>query len=169
MKLTSRSWLAYFLAFAGVSISTAEERISFNRQVRPLFSNTCFACHGFDAKERKADLRLDVPEGAFADLGGYSAIVPGDAEASEVWKRLVSTDEDEVMPPPDFHHVLTAEEKEIIRRWIDEGAEYQTHWSFVEPEKTAIIARNFLFHPLGSLPAEGPGSEGVRYGRETPA
>ena len=166
MKLTSRSWLAYFLAFAGVSISTAEERISFNRQVRPLFSNTCFACHGFDAKERKADLRLDVPEGAFADLGGYSAIVPGDAEASEVWKRLVSTDEDEVMPPPDFHHVLTAEEKEIIRRWIDEGAEYQTHWSFVEPEKTAIPAVDGIANPIDLFLQERLKKEGLQPAEE---
>lgn len=113
----------------------AENTVSFNRDIRPILSDACFACHGFDAKERKADLRLDVPEGAFADLGGYQAIVPRDPMASEVWKRLLSDDEDEVMPPPDFHKSLTDAEKDLIKRWITQGAEYQAHWSFVVPVK----------------------------------
>lgn len=114
---------------------TAEERLTFNRDIRPIFSNACFACHGFDAKERKADLRLDTAEGARADLGGYAAIVPGDPGKSEAWLRILSEDRDEVMPPPEHHKPLTTAEKETIRRWIEQGAEYQQHWSFVAPEK----------------------------------
>lgn len=112
----------------------AEDRVSFNLDVRPILSDACFACHGFDEKERKADLRLDTAEGARADLGGYSAFVPGDLDKSEAWQRIHSDDEDEIMPPPDFHKKLQAGEKEILRKWIEQGAEYETHWSFVEPK-----------------------------------
>ena len=85
--------LAILWPWSGMS----EERLTFNRDIRPIFSNACFACHGFDAKERKADLRLDTAEGARADLGGYAAIVPGDPGKSEAWLRILSEDEDEVM------------------------------------------------------------------------
>ena len=126
--------LAILWPWSGMS----EERLTFNRDIRPIFSNACFACHGFDAKERKADLRLDTAEGARADLGGYAAIVPGDPGKSEAWLRILSEDEDEVMPPPEHHKPLTSSEKETIRRWIEQGAEYQQHWSFVAPEKADL-------------------------------
>lgn len=116
-----------------------KEPISFNRDVRPILSDHCFACHGFDEEERKADLRLDIPEGAFGNLGnGIRPIVPGELEASEVWWRVITEDEDELMPPPDFHKPLTAEQKEILRRWIEEGAGYQAHWSFVPVSQPSI-------------------------------
>ena len=126
--------LAILWPWSGIS----EERLTFNRDIRPIFSNACFACHGFDAKERKANLRLDTAEGARADLGGYAAIVAGDPGKSEVWLRILSEDEDEVMPPPEHHKPLTSTEKETIRRWIEQGAEYQQHWSFVAPEKADL-------------------------------
>ncbi|MDA8908638.1 PSD1 and planctomycete cytochrome C domain-containing protein [bacterium] len=104
--------------------------VDFNRDIRPILSNKCFACHGFDEHERKADLRLDTREGAFQDLGGYAAIVPGDLENSEAWYRIVTDDEDDLMPPPKFHKPLTDGEKDLIRQWIEAGAEYRTHWSY---------------------------------------
>ncbi len=116
-------------------------KLEFNRDIRPILSDNCFACHGFDAKERKADLRLDMPdgpEGAYADLGGHQAIVPGDASASELWKRISSTDEDEVMPPSDFHKVLDEKQKQTLRTWIEQGAQYQQHWSFIAPEMPSV-------------------------------
>jgi len=134
MNLIRLGSLAAIL-LASASGFASEEKISFNRDIRPVLSNACFACHGFDAKERKADLRLDTRDGAFADLGGYAAIVPKDPGASEAWQRILSDDEDEMMPPPDFHKKLSDDEKALLRRWIEEGAEYQAHWSFVAPVK----------------------------------
>lgn len=136
MNLISQGSLSAVLLVSTLALSAAEEKISFNRDIRPVLSDTCFACHGFDAKKREADLRLDNPEGAFADLGGYAAIVPGDLESSEVWQRILSDDEDEVMPPPDFHKQLSEAEKKLLRRWIEEGAKYQAHWAFVPPQKS---------------------------------
>jgi hypothetical protein len=96
-------------------------KVDYNEDVRPILSENCFYCHGPDGNKRKAKLRLDVREAALEK----KAFVPGDAEASELIKRLVSTDSDEVMPPPDSHRTLTAAQKEILKRWIAEGAEYK--------------------------------------------
>jgi hypothetical protein len=114
------------------------EKLVFNRDIRPILSDNCFACHGFDAKKRKADLRLDTVEGAYAVNDGVQAIKPGDLAGSEVWVRINSADEDEVMPPPDSHKKLTAGQKALIKRWIEEGAPYQKHWAFETPVKPAV-------------------------------
>jgi len=113
-------------------------KISFNHHVRPILSENCSFCHGTDENERKADLRLDTYEGAIADLGGYAAIVPGDHEASELWNRIQTEDPDDLMPPKDSHRTLSSADKEILRRWIDEGAAYDTHWAFKTPERPAV-------------------------------
>ncbi len=111
--------------------------LSFNRDIRPILSENCFACHGFDAKQRQAELWLDTAEGALADREGKFAIKPGDLAASEVWKRVSSTDADVMMPPPASRKQLTAEQKETLRRWIEQGAPYQKHWAFEPPVKPA--------------------------------
>jgi hypothetical protein len=110
-----------------------QEKIGFNKHIRPILSNKCFACHGFDAGHREADLRLDIAEGAFADLGGHAAIVPGNVKASELWRRINATDESEIMPPPESHKEITAEDKALIKAWIEQGAPYQLHWAFEPP------------------------------------
>lgn len=115
----------------------ASEKLSFNKDIRPILSDKCFACHGFDAKHREADLRLDLAEGAYREKDGFIPITPGDLAKSEVWARINSTDEDEVMPPPKSHKTLSAAEKATIRRWIEEGAVYQKHWAFEAPVKPA--------------------------------
>jgi hypothetical protein len=107
-----------------------QEKLEFNRDIRPILSETCFACHGFDAKKREANLRLDTAEGATQDLGGRFAIKPGDLAASELWKRVLSTDPDTVMPPPETKKVLTDAQKEKLKKWIEQGAGYQRHWAF---------------------------------------
>jgi len=107
--------------------------LSFNADIRPILSENCFACHGFDAKHREADLRLDVPESATAKREAGFAIKPGDPAASEVWKRITTDDVDLQMPPPSSHKTLKPEQKEAIRRWIAEGAAYQKHWAFEPP------------------------------------
>ncbi len=143
------------------SFSGAGDRLSFNRDIRPILSDACFACHGFDAKKRKADLRLDTADGARADLGGYAAIVRANPAKSEAWLRIVSEDEDEVMPPPDHHKALTAEQKETIRRWIQEGAEYQQHWSFVAPAKAAVPAVSGVVNPIDAFLQDRLKKEGL--------
>ncbi len=110
----------------------ADGKLDFNRDVRPILSANCFACHGPDEKGRKAKLRLDMREEAVKE-----AIVPGDSAKSEVVARIHATDPDEIMPPPESHKKLTKKQKETLARWIDEGAEYQDHWAFIAPKKAA--------------------------------
>jgi hypothetical protein len=125
--------LAAFPTFAVAD----ENRLDFNRDIRPILSENCFQCHGFDEKARQADLRLDLGESALADRDGVPAIVPGKPDESEVWRRITSTDEAEMMPPPDSHRQLKPQQKETIKRWIKQGAQYAKHWSFIPPVKAA--------------------------------
>ena len=113
--------------------------VRFNRDIRPILSDQCFACHGFDAKKRKAGLRLDVAEGAFApNKEGRVAVKPGRPEESELWKRLVTTDPDDVMPPPDTHKSVSEAQRTVLRRWIEQGAPYEKHWAFEAPHAAAV-------------------------------
>lgn len=112
--------------------------IDFATRVRPILSKHCFACHGPDDASRAADLRLDTADGATEDRGGYRAIVAGDPDRSDAFRRIVSDDPDLVMPPADHGEPLEAEEIELVRRWIAEGAEYATHWAFVPPTRPAV-------------------------------
>jgi hypothetical protein len=128
---------ALLLSALATATAHAAGKLDFNRDIRPILSDNCFACHGFDAKKRKADLRLDVPEGAFTAIEGAFPIKPGDVEASTIIQRILSHDEDEVMPPPDTNKKVMPEQVEILKRWIKEGAEYKKHWSFEAPVKTA--------------------------------
>jgi hypothetical protein len=118
--------------------ASTDAPVQFNRDVRPILADACFACHGFDAKARKARLRLDIPEGAFAARKGTVPIKPGDPQASAVWARINAEDPEEVMPPPRTRKKLTAAQKETIRRWIAQGAPYQKHWSF-EPINRPVV------------------------------
>jgi len=104
--------------------------VDFARDIRPLLSDNCFACHGPDAKQRKADLRLDTREGALAYIDGTSAVVPGKPSESELIRRVTTDDEDDLMPPPDSGKKLDATQKALLQRWIAEGAEYELHWSY---------------------------------------
>jgi hypothetical protein len=130
--------MAALLLGTGSLCAESATALDYNRDVRPILSANCFPCHGFDEAAREADLRLDIPESAFADRDGVPAIVAGDPDASEAWRRITSQDETEIMPPVDSHHELSAEQKEILRRWIDEGAGYAKHWSFIPPVKAAL-------------------------------
>ena len=114
-------------------------KLSYNRDIRPILSDKCFACHGPDAAARKADLRLDVTEDGDDYFGAYLAIEPGDPDVSELISRIHSKKRKFVMPPPDFGGVsLSPEEKALLRRWIQEGAHYEPHWAFVPPKAVAI-------------------------------
>ncbi len=112
----------------------AGERISFNRDVRPILSDNCFFCHGPDTNHRKADLRLDVRDAALES----EAFVPGKPDQSALISRIFSERNKERMPPPSSHKKLTARQKEILKRWIEQGAEYQQHWAYEMPIKAKI-------------------------------
>ena len=118
------------------ALAGAADLVDFNRDVRPILSDRCFGCHGPDAnKGRKAGLRLDEFAGATKKLkSGDTAIVPGDLKRSAVIARLNNTDPDEIMPPPELHRPLSAGEKDILTRWIAQGAKYDPHWAFVSPK-----------------------------------
>ncbi|MGV3659759.1 MAG: DUF1549 domain-containing protein, partial [Prosthecobacter sp.] len=128
------------LLFASVCGALAEGRVRFNRDVRPILSNKCFRCHGFDEKSREAGLRLDVREGALEAHEGVRAIVPGKPGESALMDRIETTDADEIMPPPKANQTLSAAERDILRRWIAEGAEYEAHWSLIPPQAVALPA-----------------------------
>lgn len=120
-------------------LATFAAEVSFNRDIRPILSDNCYYCHGTDANHRKAGLRLDTFAGATADNDGVRALVPGDPSKSELWLRIVSEDEDEVMPPPDAHKTpFTPAQRGLIKRWIEQGAKYEAHWAFVPPVRAAV-------------------------------
>jgi hypothetical protein len=123
------SWMG--LPAVGAEQGPVSGPVSFSREIRPILSDNCFQCHGFDPKNRKAGRRLDTLEGAVAELDGVRALVPGDLKSSEMWQRMITSDEDELMPPPKSHKKLTEVQKQKIRRWIEEGAKYEGHWSFL--------------------------------------
>lgn len=144
-----------FAASTVTAVAAAEaSELSFNRDIRPILSENCFACHGFDPKARKADRRLDVVEGATAEKDGVRAIVPGDLQASEAWQRIITEDKDDVMPPLKSHKTLTPAEKETIKRWIEQGAKYQKHWAFELPERAPmpeVQDKGWVRNPIDAL------------------
>ena len=117
------------------AVEPAAPLVDFQRQIRPILSDNCYHCHGPDAEDRQADLRLDTREGALADLGGHAALVPGNSQQSELWTRMLSSDADERMPPPDSGKQLKPEQIELVRRWIEQGADWSVHWSLEPPQR----------------------------------
>jgi len=134
--------VAATLCFSITSVlAVAEDAVTFNRDVRPIFANKCFACHGPSEEDRKKKLRLDLPdgdEGALTPRKNTNVISPGKPDDSELWFKVTAEDEKDRMPPKDAHkEPLTSEERAVIKRWILDGAEYQSFWSFLAPEKSA--------------------------------
>jgi len=128
-------------------LAAAPVKIEFNRDVRPILSENCFACHGFDSKQREADLRLDTFEGATEDRDGSRGIVPGDLSKSDAWQRIISDDKDEVMPPPKSHKPpLSERQREILKAWIEQGAKYERHWAFEPPKRAATGSGHPIDH-----------------------
>jgi hypothetical protein len=109
--------------------------IEFNRDIRPILSDTCFQCHGPDQAKRKAKLRLDSETEVFADRGGYRVLEPGNPAKSELFRRIVAENEQERMPPVRSGRKLTDRQIELLRRWIEQGAKWQKHWSFLTPQR----------------------------------
>ena len=133
--VASTCWLiaATGVVTSGIGTAAADE-IQFNRDIRPILSENCFACHGPDEKQRQADLRLDVRTEAM----GHDVLAPGTPDESELVARIFSDDPDAVMPPPDAHKTLTPEQKELLRQWVAEGAVYQGHWAYELPQRPEV-------------------------------
>ncbi len=151
MEIQNTGGLLAIIFAASASLFAAEEPIDFNRDIRPLLSNRCVACHGPDEEERKADLRLDTFEGATADLGGYAALEPGDLKASELLYRITTEDRTEVMPPPSKGERFSPAEVKLIRRWIEQGGEYAKHWSYAKPVRSSLpgnSSNKWSSHPV---------------------
>ena len=117
------------------------QEIQYNRDVRPILAENCFACHGFDHAKREAGLRLDTADGATASLeSGEVAIRPGSPDESEAIRRIFSADHDEMMPPSESGKTLSEQQKQILQTWVAQGARYDKHWSFIMPEKARLPA-----------------------------
>lgn len=128
--------IAAWLLIAALPVEAAE--ISFNRDIRPILSDNCFACHGPDKRARKADRRLDTADGATAEIDGVRAIVPGDLAKSDLVARIESHDPDEVMPPPKSEKKLKPEQVALLKTWIEQGAKYEPHWAFIAPVRPPV-------------------------------
>jgi len=131
LRMTGRIAACLAVATSAASVSGADGGVDFNRDVRPILSDKCFRCHGPDDQTREAGLRLDQRDAALKVLdSGETAIVPGQPDASRLVERIRSTDPAELMPPAEINKPLTDKEMDVLQRWIAEGAQYQTHWSF---------------------------------------
>ena len=149
MREVTPGWLARFVAAALVLVvpsargaepgAPAGKPIDFDRDIRPILSNKCFACHGPDQARRKAGLRLDTPEGAVAPAkSGARAVVAGDLDESELYQRITAEDNSLRMPPKESGKTLEPAEIARLRTWIEQGARYTRHWSLVRPTRPKL-------------------------------
>src|SRR3954451_1572130 len=148
MRIARSAW-ALGLALSAIAIAgpsgraerpAAKEQgspapVSFNRDILPILSNNCFACHGPDENKRETKFHFDTHDGAFAKKG---VIVPGNAAESFLVQRITNPDPDERMPPAETGHTLTPKQIDLLRRWIDEGAKWDTHWAYVPPKRPEL-------------------------------
>lgn len=133
-KSEIKQFLLLVISPISIMYPLSGQEVSYNMHIRPLLADKCFACHGPDEKNNASGLRLDRAESAYAILKDSKAraIIPGKPNESEIWRRITSTDSDEVMPPSDSHlKPLTSDEKELIKKWILKGAQYEPHWAFI--------------------------------------
>ncbi len=152
--------LSAFLLMGTVCL--AEDEVNFSRDVLPILSDRCFHCHGPDPTHREAGLRLDLREAAIEDRDGTTAVVPGKPEQSELLARISTDDSDLLMPPVDSHRKpLTKSQVETIRKWIEQGAQWERHWSFEPPAKVKFNAEETKQHPVDVLVQRKLAAEGL--------
>ncbi|MGB8168229.1 MAG: DUF1553 domain-containing protein [Chthoniobacteraceae bacterium] len=160
MKPFVRVLVPIFLAAGALPARSA---VDFAREVRPILSENCFACHGPDSNKRKAGLRLDQKESAFSKMeSGETPIVPGDLEKSDLLRRIVSSDKDEVMPPPKEHRKLQPGQVALLTRWIKEGAVWTGHWAFQPVKAAAVPAISESKNPIDAFIIEKLKKEGLK-------
>lgn len=158
-----------FVALLGMLVThtaiAADDVVRFNRDVRPILSDNCLACHGPDGKNRQAELRLDDRESALADHGNGGAVVPGDPRASQLIQRITADDEELRMPPVDHRPRLSPQQVDILTRWIEQGAAYEGHWSFLPvelPETPPILPHEKAHNPIDHFVLAGLRKVGLR-------
>jgi hypothetical protein len=150
---------------AALASATAAGPVDFNRQIRPLLSDRCFTCHGPDEGARRARLRLDLAEGAHSQRGDRHVVLPGEPERSELYLRIMAEDAADRMPPPESNLWLEAEEKALIRLWIEQGGQYQPHWAFVPVEEVTTPTMEEsagVANPIDAFVLERQEREGLR-------
>ncbi len=143
MKGSTLCWAVYLALVRTIAAAPGEaaaKPVDFDREIRPILSDTCFACHGPDEKQRMAKLRLDTKDGMFADRGGYQILAPGKSADSKLYQRISATDKARRMPPPYAERTLNEKQIELMRRWIDEGAKWEMHWAYVPPQRPDLPA-----------------------------
>jgi len=139
---------------------TPPQKLEYNRDIRPIFAETCFACHGPDSASRKADLRLDRRDAAIQS----GTLVPGKPDESEIITRLFETEASKIMPPPASHKVLTPKQKQTLKDWVTQGAEYQLHWSFLAPKRPTLPVvknKNWVRNPIDQFILAGLEANGL--------
>jgi hypothetical protein len=163
----SVAWLFNTTKTAAVTPpQAAVKRVDFNRDIRPILSDTCFKCHGPDEKQRIANLRLDDTEGLFTDRGGYRIIVPGRAEQSKLYQKISSKDESILMPPTYSGRSLTPRQIELFKEWIDQGAKWDMLWSFVPPKRPPVPDvkdKDWIRNPIDNFVLARLESEGLNH------
>jgi len=162
--------LLSFLLLADLQARAADP-IDFNRDIQPILSENCYHCHGPDAGARKAKLRLDLKDGALGkNEDGVVMVAPGKPEESELIARILSTDRDEVMPTPKSNRKLTDAQKQLLKRWVEQGAKWGEHWAFVPPQRPAVpqpeAALGAVRNPIDAFVLERLAKEGLRQAPE---
>ena len=155
----------WILGSLGWNEARAEQPVNFDREIRPILSEHCFACHGPDKQARKADLRLDKREDVLRVREGIAVIVPAKVEESELVRRVASTDPDEVMPPPEFKKRLNSQQIDRLRQWVVEGAKWEGHWSLTLPARVPappVSDQNWPRNPIDRFVVARLEREGLR-------
>ncbi len=125
--------------------------VDFNRDIRPILSESCYQCHGPDRNKLKADLRLDTRDGLFRSADGSTIVVPGKPDDSELLNRIAADDDETRMPPPKAGKRLTAVQVERIRQWIKQGAVWKGHWAYIPPSRPVVSGPTVADDPIDRL------------------
>ena len=159
-------------AWLGLGRDGTAAPVDYGREIQPILSENCYQCHGPDSKARKAELRLDRKEGLYRTKDGITVVAPGKASESDLVDRIFSDDPDEQMPPRKSHRSLSATQKGLIKRWVEEGAVWGEHWAFVapkRPEVPEIADHGFVIrNPIDAFIAQRLLREGLPQSPEAP-
>ena len=137
-QLAVATLLAGLLHFIDSPAGADDHTLDFNRDIRPILSDNCYQGHGPDANRRKAGLRLDTEAGAFRNEDGGRPFVVGKPSESEAYRRITTAAANDLMPPPDSGRALTDREKELVRRWVEQGAKWQNRWAFIPAKRPGL-------------------------------